>query len=407
MRSLVILSLLPITVAAACSQQGVSPPVPSNGSAPSVRTRPHDRVHPQQSFSTIHFFTGADGANPRAGVKDWNGNLYGTTENGGAGSNAAGTVFELRQGNGGFWTERLLHTFGASGDGFDPQSDVTIFNNIAFGTTVYGGTSLVGTIYSVGIDNGVEGIVYNFKGADGKLPVGGLTQFGLGSQLVGTTAQGGGANDYGTVFGVDPVKGVETYLYRFQGKPDGITPFAGVTALDGDLYGTTTHGGDNDEGVVYKLSADGKESVLYSFKGRPSGDGAHPFAGLTVWNGVLYGVTADGGTNDLGTVFKIDKNGTESAVYSFKGADGKHPYGGLVVGTGNTLLYGTTSHGGPNDDGVIFTIDSSNSFAVVHEFSGGYDGKTPYGNLLELNGGIYGTTHDGGSGGRGTVFQLR
>jgi uncharacterized repeat protein (TIGR03803 family) len=403
MRSLVILSLLPITVAAACSQQSVSPPVPSNGSAPSARTRPHDRLHPQLSFLTIHFFTGADGANPRAGVRDWNGKLYGTTENGGAGSNAAGTVFELRQDNG-FWTERLLHTFAASSDGFDPQSDLKILNGVLYGTTLYGGSKLVGTVYSVDISTGRETVIYNFNGPDGKLPVAGLTDFGLG-QLAGTTAQGG-TGGVGTIYEVDPTRGIETYLYSFKDKPDGVTPFAGLTQLDGDLYGTTNHGGVNDEGCVFKLTADGKESVLYSFKGRPS-DGAHPTAGLTVWNGVLYGVTTDGGTNDVGAVFKTDKNGTESMVYSFKGADGKHPIGGLVVGPSNTLLYGTTNHGGTNDDGVVFSIDSSNNFATVHTFTGAYDGKTPYGSLLNFNGGIYGTTHDGGTGGRGTVFQLR
>jgi uncharacterized repeat protein (TIGR03803 family) len=398
------LLLLTLSIAAAgCSQQSVSPPVPSNGSAPSVSAHPHQRVHPQQSFLTIHSFTGADGANPRAGVKDRLGELYGTTENGGAGSNAAGTVFELRQANG-LWTERLLHTFGASDDGFDPQSDLMVLNSTLYGTTLYGGSKLVGTVYAVDIGTGAEAVVYNFNGPDGRLPVGGLTLFGLG-QLAGTTAQGG-TNDVGTIYEVDPTKGIETYLYSFKDKPDGVTPFAGVTQLDGDLYGTTNHGGDNDEGCVFKLTADGKETVLYSFKGRPSGDGAHPIAGLTVWNDVLYGVTTDGGTNDDGTVFRIDKNGTESVVYSFKGSDGKHPIGGLAVGAGNTLLYGTTSHGGLNDDGVIFTIDSSNSFAVVHKFTGGYDGKTPYGTLLDLNGGIYGTTHDGGSAGKGTVFQL-
>jgi uncharacterized repeat protein (TIGR03803 family) len=191
----------------------------------------------------------------------------------------------------------------------------------------------------------------------------------------------------------------------------------------GNLSGTTEFGGIHDTGTVFKLSASGKESILYSF-GPPSGsDGQNPVAGLIMDGaGNLYGTTEYGGTagnavcnsgfSGCGTVFKLSPSGTESVVHSFmsvSGTDGKYPQAGLIIdGSGN--LYGTTPQGGINDNGIVFEISASGTESVLYSFGPqpGSDGKSPQaGLLMDSAGNLYGTTNLGGSaGGDGAVFKL-
>jgi uncharacterized repeat protein (TIGR03803 family) len=183
--------------------------------------------------------------------------------------------------------------------------------------------------------------------------------------LYGTTIAGGPTNN-GVVFKLTPA-GVETVLYSFTDSADGGTP-QGSLLLDaqGNLYGTTARGGTFNTtcpsgcGVVYKVTPAGKETVLYSFQGLP--DGNQPLAGLVRDSARnLYGTTAFGGvpTSDFadggGTVFKISPTGTETALYSFTGgADGGNPEGPLLLKSGT--LYGSTEFGGDTDNGTIFKL---------------------------------------------------
>ncbi len=317
--------------------------------------------------------TDVDGAQPQAGlVLDEQGNLYGTTLSGGA-YYMYGTAFKLdTAGN-----ETVLHSFGRPGsdDGANPMAGVVqdAQGNL-YGTTVNGG-QCCGTVFKIDT-TGNEGVLHNFTGGwgggDGELPEAGLVQDAQGN-LYGTTYYGGDHTcnaswGCGTVFKVDTA-GTETVLHSFTGgEGDGALPTAGlVLDAQGNLYGTTYYGGVNWCGVpnapygcgtVFKLDKTGNETLLHSF-GPPGGsDGSFPAAGLVLdAQGNLYGTTYEGGTYSYyGTVFKLDTTGKETLLHSFGATgDGARPEAGLVLDAqGN--LYGTTYEGGAYGLGVVFEL---------------------------------------------------
>jgi uncharacterized repeat protein (TIGR03803 family) len=199
-----------------------------------------------------------------------------------------------------------------------------------------------------------------------------------------------------------------TLVYPFQGSPDGDFPTAGlIQDVAGNFYGTTNEGGTFGDGTVFKLDSAGKETVLHNFT-VGSGDGSRPYGGLVRdGKGNLYGTTSEGGASNAGTVFKVDKTGNETVLYSFKGApDGSKPLASLVRDTAGNL-YGTTQYGGTSNSGTIFKLDNILHETILHSFAGGADGSQPYAGLIrDANGNFYGTTSGGGAHGFGTVFKL-
>jgi uncharacterized repeat protein (TIGR03803 family) len=265
--------------------------------------------------------------------------------------------------------------------------------------------------------------LYNFGGApDGASPEGDLLVDPSGT-VYGMTSKGGvtggacGASGCGVVFKVT-ASGQETVLYSFTGGADGATPHAGLLFDKlGFLYGTTFAGGTGGNGVVFKLDNSGKETVLYSFMG--GADGSQPFGSLLLDGaGNLYGTTSAGGTSGNGVVFKLDTSGVETVLYNFAGAatDGAKPTGGLLQdGSGN--FYGTTSTGGilhcgrgGSGCGTVFKLDSAGTESVLYAFTGGDDGPdaaSPRTNLvLDTAGNLYGTTLAGGPGPCYTVASM-
>jgi uncharacterized repeat protein (TIGR03803 family) len=267
-------------------------------------------------------------------------------------------------------------------------------------------TSGCGVVFEVDA-NGQEKVLHRFSGgSDGALPIGGLIRDAAGN-LYGTT-QMGGASGSGTVFKLDAT-GVETVLYSFAGAPDGQYPFAGlIRDSAGNLYGTTSNGGAIGFGTVFKLDPAGHETVLYSFTG--GSDGGNPQAPLLRdKNGNLYGTTFVGGAiYGVGTVFKVDANGNETVLHNFNGNDGKYPEAGLI-GDSQGNLYGSALQGGPADNlgGTLFRISRRGTWSVLYNFSGGADGGNPAGSLvMDSEGNLYGTTASGGISNRGTVFKF-
>lgn len=257
-------------------------------------------------------------------------------------------------------------------------------------------------------------VVHNFTGgSDGGDPLDGLTLDGSGN-LYGTTSSGGTSN-YGVVYRVTK-GGVETVLHNFAGGTDGASP-EGSLLWDkaGYLYGTTMDGGASGEGTVFKVTAAGKEAVLYSFTGTAAG--AFPEAGLIMdAAGNLYGTTTAGGLSGNGTVFKLGppktKGGawTEEVLYSFgTGTDGAVPVAGVNLDAAGNV-YGTTSAGGAYGYGTVFQLTPSGSGwteNILHNFQDGDDGAVLYAGLIsDKTGNFYGAATEGGSGGGGTVFEL-
>lgn len=245
------------------------------------------------------------GAFPGGAIQDIDGNLYVVAFAGGDFScslTGCGTIFKLNGPN----TVTLVHTFGeVAGDGNFPNASLVrdAAGNL-YGTTIYGGAYGWGTIFKIG-PGGSETVLYSFQGgADGANPSNGVYRDSQGN-LYGATASGGSGN-VGTVFKVTS-SGEHLVLYNFNGS-DGAQPIGGV-ALDGNgnIYGATYLGGCHNKGTIFKLNSfklnsDGELTVLHEFSG--TSDGEYPESVLPM-NGALYGVTNQGGTYNLGVVFKL------------------------------------------------------------------------------------------------------
>jgi uncharacterized repeat protein (TIGR03803 family) len=332
------------------------------------------KISPSGTLTRLYSFCSlancADGEDPTAGViQATNGDFYGTTAEGGA--NAGGTVFRISQ-SGAFTT---LHSFCSQtncADGERPNAGlVQATNGDLYGTTANGGANGEGTIFAIS-PGGALATFYSFCSqsgcADGANPEAGLIQ-GANGDLYGTTSHDGAHGPYGgTAFSLAP-NGALTTLYSF-GSTIGAEPVAPLTqGLDGNFYGTTVTGGFNgDAGAVFQLTAGGAEMTIYSFCAQfgPEGcaDGYAPEAGLVQGtDGNFYGTTYYGGLPPypgFGIIFKITPGGALTILYSFcvqSGCtDGEYPRAGLVQAT-NGVFYGTTTSGGANGlYGTIFSL---------------------------------------------------
>jgi len=268
-----------------------------------------------------------------------------------------------------------------------------------------------------------ERVLHSFDGSDGNRIEAGLLYV---NGTVYGTAYYGGANLAGSVFALDTKTRTIKVLYSFCNQtncPDGEYPttFSGLIDVNGTLYGTTYSGGANAMGTVFSLDTQtGDEKVLYSFcQQNNCTDGANPYAGLLYLNGTLYGTTYYGGDNSVGSVFALDPGtGTETVLHSFgSGADGRYAYAGLIDSKGT--LYGTTTNGGANGAGTVFSLNpKTGAEKVVYSFCSRKkctDGSLPRSGLIDVNGTLYGTTVLGGASvtnlicdpeGCGTVFSL-
>jgi uncharacterized repeat protein (TIGR03803 family) len=358
---------------------------------------------PAQTFTTLVNFDGTNGVGPyfESLVQGIDGNLYGTTAYGGA--NGDGTVFKVSETG----TLTTLHSFaGYPTDGQTPYGGlVQATNGNFYGTTTAGGTSGFGTVFEI-TPAGVVTTLHSFDYSDGDFPIGALIQATNGS-LYGTT-YGGGTGGNGTVFKIT-LGGALTTLYNFCPQApctDGQVPYAGlVQATNGSFYGTTSDGGANDDGTVFRITPAGELTILHSFDLTDGGDPDSALVQAT--NGSFYGTTTGGGANGYGTVFKITAGGTLTTLHSFDMTDGESPYAGLVQAT-NGNFYGTTGAGGSGADnfGTVFEITPADVLTTLHSF-GIADGELPYGGLVQAtNGTLYGTTSQGGDNSDGTIFSL-
>jgi uncharacterized repeat protein (TIGR03803 family) len=242
----------------------------------------------------------------------------------------------------------------------------------------------------------------------------------VNSTLYGTTSSGGtgtcGLVSCGTVFAIDLTTGTETVLHSFTGGSDGQLPQAGLVDVNGTLNGPTSFGGAYGGGTVFSIDpATGAETVVYSFCESQCTSGFFPFGPLIDVKGTLYGTTTAGQGAALGTVFSLNPaTGIETVVYSFCSkrhcADGKYPYSGLLKLNGN--LYGTTLDGGSGCErksgcGTVYSLNlATGAEAVQHAFAGRSDGKYPQAGLLSVDGTLYGTTPGGKLHHVGTVFSI-
>jgi uncharacterized repeat protein (TIGR03803 family) len=379
-----------------------------------------------QTSMTLATFSGANGANPTGPlVLATDGNFYGTTVAGGTdGSfpNNYGTIFKMTPG--GVITVVFNFEYGDSA----PSALIQGTDGNFYGTTKFGTAAGGGTIFQFNPSTGTLTTLYEFTGIsfDGGAPRGGLLQ-GADGNLYGTTS-GGGKYHNGTIFVVSPPftgLGPLVTLYAFcslDNCADGNTPITPlVQGADGNIYGTTANGGTNSYGTVFSIAppftpAGVSFNLLYSFCALPNCiDGGTPQGALVQGtDGKFYGTTSAGGTNDQGTVFSIAPPFTPAGVkfnplYSFTGtgADGGGPESALVQGTDGNF-YGTASSGG-NGAGTFFKMNPAINPAVAGEyyFDASTEGSLPVGLIQVPNSANFLVNNsEGGANGDGTVFEV-
>jgi uncharacterized repeat protein (TIGR03803 family) len=356
-------------------------------------------------------------------IADVDGNLYGTTLDGGA--SQKGCVFKLSRDTNGSWNETILHSFSGI-DGVYPTAAL-VFDKLGnlYGTTVQGGVYGAGVAFELspsGNGDWVETVLHNFGGAnDGSAPLSELI-FDKDGNLYGTTSSGG-QHRGGTVFELSPSPGgwTETILYSFFASISGSggdSPVGGVVMDgEGNLYGVTGWGG-HGAGAVYELSLENgiyKEHIIHSFNGY---DGFEPSSNLIMdAGGNLYGTTSFGGDADLGTVFKLTRVGgkwTENVLLSLNGNDGYRAVGPVAIDRDGNV-YAAGQFGGRNANGSVLKLtpklDGSWRETVLHlfdfHFPSSVDGSAPYAGVTLVRGQLFGTTASGGIHDEGTVFRIQ
>ena len=266
-----------------------------------------------------------------------------------------------------------------------------------------------GTVFKFDPATGEVGGIYFFP--DGFMSPMSPLLLGSDGALYGTAASGG-AHAAGAVFRLDISTEPATASVRhaFDPATSGREPRAGLIEIGGFLYGTAELGGPGGAGTIVKVPLSGSTTaqVLHAFGPiKPN----QVTAELTLSNGVFYGASQRGGLHDGGTVFTFDPAGSSlGVVHDFKGIDeGGYPYSGVIVGT-DGALYGVTPNGGIQGVGVVYKVDSNGAnFQILHQFdTANYstNGYAPYGRLVDIGGMLYGTTSSGGADGVGTVFTI-
>ncbi len=338
------------------------------------------------------------------------GNLYGTAFSGG--SNGLGVVFKVTPSG----TETTLYTFttnNAAPNGKNPSSALVFGPDGAlYGVASSGGsTNADGTIFKV-TTNGVFTLLYTFGlvtndagfSADGSTPFGGLT-LGRDGMFYGITSAGGISNA-GTVFQFSTNSGLTT-LHSFTGD-DGNAPEEAplVEGADGVFYGTTIKGGTNNLGTIFSITSSGNFTNLYQFSGI---DGNAPYNGLAIGaDGSLYGTTIQGG-NGSGTIFRLTPDGVITNLFQFNGVNGQSPQSGVLIGP-NNVLFGTTDTGTTttNQFGTVFLLATNGQLTTLYSFSSNDDGARPASPVIrDAAGNLYSSTVNGGKHGQfGTIFKL-
>jgi uncharacterized repeat protein (TIGR03803 family) len=362
------------------------------------------------TISTLASFNNTDGAEPVDAVTlDGEGDIYGTTQTGGADN--LGTVFEIAQGSG---TITTLVSFNEI-DGDSPHAGLVMDSHgNLYGTTLNGGPIQGGIVFEIPSgSNSIQTVASLNTNADGIFLEGGVLLDGNGN-LYGTTISGGAYNS-GTIFEIQFGSNAVTPLASFNTSTgDG---GAGTLIMDshGNLFGIAAYGGESDDGTVYELAKGGNSiSSLFSFDGD---NGATPWGGLVMDSGGnLFGTAQTGGDSGYepggfvigsGTIFEVPSGASSpTTLSSLFAGNANYSLSGLTVDrSGN--LYGASLGGGALGLGAIFEVAAgSNTISTLASFNeiSGIEPTQPL--TLAADGNLYGTTPDGGANNVGTVFEF-
>jgi uncharacterized repeat protein (TIGR03803 family) len=338
----------------------------------------------ENSFGVAYSFVDSTGSYPQGNlVKAANGILYGMTNTGGA--NGEGVIFSFNlPGN----TYTDVYDFNDS-TGSNPYGNLLLASDGNFyGMTQFGGAKGYGVIFRFNTDFNTYSDIHDFNDTLGGLPFGSLIQVN-DSELYGMTYQGGdtalnSGNGFGAIFSFNFYDSVYNVLYDFNFNNGAFPRGNLIKASNGIFYGMTAQGGVDSEGVIFSINVNNNfVKILHNFT---TATGAVSFGSLLqAGNGMLYGMTYSGGAKNEGVIFSIDTLGvTYNDIHDFDTTNGANPYGSLIQAS-DGLLYGMTYNGGANFDGTLFSFNTgSNRFQKLFDL---YDttGTNPYDNLIELS----------------------
>lgn len=356
----------------------------------------------------LYSFSGTDGASP-FGTLMYNpldSLLYGMTNSGGTGN--AGVLFSYNTRKA---KDSVRLNFNSLRES-QPDGDLVLdpADSLLYGMTQNGGTNSLGVVFSFNTRTNKDSVLVNLNDTNGAFPWGALVYNASNGLLYGMTSNGGN-NSNGLIFSYNPVTKKDNVAYAFRLFNSGTFPQnGGLTYNPGDslYYGMTTSGGTSDVGTLFRFNPlTGRDSILLDFNGLLNGSSPH--GNLIYHAGWFYGMTTTGGVHSLGTVFRFNPaTGKDTILINFNDTVGANPYGSLMYDNASGLFYGMASAGGKNADGTIFTYNmTTGKDSVVYNFSGA-DGQAPYGSLTRnaVNGLLYGMTSAGGANGKGTVFSF-
>ncbi len=379
------------------------------------------------TLQPVAAFSSSNGALPVSGlIMDAAGDLFGTTVSGGTSSK--GTIFEIPAGSNTVTLLASFNsTNGANPYGrLVRDANGNLFGTTYGGGDVADDPSGngFGTIFELPSGSSTITALASFNNTNGANPYDGLLM-DSGGNLFGTTFGGGDANGDGTVFELAAGSNTITTLASFSGGASGANPVGGLYLdANGNLFGTTYNGGDVADdpngyglGTIFKLPHGSSTiSVLAAFN---KTNGAKPIAGLVAdQSGNLFGTTSAGGdASGDGTIFELASGASSiTLLAAFSGGTGgANPYGDLVIDA-NGNIFGTTYGGGnANGQGIVFEIAAgSNTITPLASFDGAANGANAWGGLaMDANGNLFGTTVYGGDvaddpngQGFGIVFEL-
>jgi uncharacterized repeat protein (TIGR03803 family) len=327
--------------------------------------------------------------------------LYGVTSSGGI--NGYGTVFSYVVGS----TSNTVRASFNGTNGINPTGGLLeARNGLLYGTTINGGPSSLGVLYS--FDPATDSLksLVNFNGTNGSGSYSALIQASDG-KIYGMTS-GGGTSGGGVLFSFSPITHVYTVLLNFNGTVTGKNPQSSLLqASDGKFYGTTLNGGANNYGVLFCYDPQTTNFTnLYDFDDL-SGRSVIGNGMIEGRDGRLFGITDAGGSSGKGVIFAYDNSiPGYTPLFHFNGTTNGGGPRGTMLELANGLIYGTASQGGANGQGVLYSFDTfSSNYIIITNFNGA-NGATPYGGLVLANDGLlYGTTSAGGTGGNGVLFS--
>ena len=366
-------------------------------------------------YQQLYAFSGGPGDGDKlydAVIEGSDGRLYGTTVNGGP--EDGGLVFTMNKDGSGY---SILHLFRVSTtNGLSPWGGVIQGSDgRLYGATRHGGATDAGTLFSINTNGTGFAIVRSFttNANDGAYPLNSVIE-GSDGRLYGRTLSGG-TNSGSAIFGLNKDGTGYIVLHSFASSlPDYTDSYSGlIQGSDGALYGTTFDDGALGRGSVFRLNKDGTGfQTLHNFEDK-IGDGGFPYGTVhEASDGVLYGTTSEGGPDDFGSLYKVNRDGTGYRVlryFTATNSEGYLPVAPPVEGPG-AVLYGTTYFGGTADVGTIYKVNKDGSgFAFLYEFQDDkQDGWEPNGPMIRgSDGALYGTTFYGSGAVFASIFRIK